>query len=84
MGITRLIEKGLVRRERDAEDRRRLVLLPTEHGMSRLERAPESADVLLLAALGDLGEDDRQQLADWLGQLAEAVSAPAVTAGAGD
>lgn len=74
--VTRLIEKGLVRRERDPRDRRRLLLQPTDAGLARLDRAPESADVLLLQALGELGDDDRQQLAEWLERLAEAVGSP--------
>lgn len=73
--VTRLIEKGLVRRERDAADRRRLVLLPTDAGMARLSRAPESADVRLLDALAEFEEEDRHRLAQQLETLASAVAA---------
>lgn len=72
--VTRLIEKGLVRRERDSKDRRRLVLHPTDEGLARLDRSPESADILLLEALSRMREADRERLADWLAAMAEVVA----------
>lgn len=72
--VTRLIEKGLVRRERDPKDRRRLLLQPTEAGFARLTRAPESADMLLLEALAENDEEDLRRLARQLETLATTVA----------
>lgn len=77
--VTRLIEKGLVQRERDPGDARRALLHPTDEGLARLERSPESPDVLLLGALTELAPDERRQLATWLASLADAVASPSAT-----
>jgi DNA-binding MarR family transcriptional regulator len=81
--VTRLLEKRLVRREPDPADRRRWLLHATEAGVARLDRAPESADVLLLDAFGTLARDARRELASQLDQLAVAVGVTARPTAAG-
>ncbi len=71
--VTRLLEKRLVRRERDPMDQRRWRLVANPSGVARLARAPESADVRLGDAIAALAAGDRDALREQLDALAMAV-----------
>lgn len=78
--VSRLLDKGVVHRVRDPLDQRRWRLQVTEPGMARLERAPDSADLLLEQAIASLPEATRVILAQQLEALAEAVGGTPRTA----
>lgn len=71
--VTRLLDKKMVRRERDPLDQRRWRLLITRSGTARLARAPESADLRLGDAIAALAPGDRAALRTQLDALATAV-----------
>lgn len=71
--VTRLLDKKLVRRERDPRDQRRWRLLITRSGTVRLARAPESADLRFGAAIAALAPSDREVLRTQFDALAMAV-----------
>lgn len=52
--VARLIAAGLVKRERDPSDLRRIVVALTARGRSRIDRAPIATADRLLDVLGDL------------------------------
>jgi DNA-binding MarR family transcriptional regulator len=65
----RLEERGLLTRQRSAEDRRRKRLRLTPAGRRALERAPVSVQDRLIAAAQALGDADRRELARLLAEL---------------
>ena len=67
--VARLVERGLVRRDRAAEDRRRLELSLTPAGRRLLTRAPEPTTGRLLTALDELTTDQLQSLSTGLDAL---------------
>lgn len=71
--VSRLLDKGVAARTRDPLDQRRWRLHATEAGIARLERAPDSADLLLAQAIAALPPKSRSILARQLEALAEAV-----------
>lgn len=71
--VSRLLDKGVVHRVRDPLDQRRWRLHVTEGGLSRLDRAPDSADMLLAQAIAALPAENRTMLAAQLQALAAAV-----------
>ncbi len=71
--VSRLLDKGVAQRVRDPLDQRRWRLHATEAGVARLERAPDSADLLLADAIATLPAKSRSTLARQLEALAEAV-----------
>lgn len=71
--VSRLLDKGVVHRTRDPLDQRRWRLQVTESGFIRLERAPDSADLLLEQAIAALPNASRVTLARQLEAFAEAV-----------
>lgn len=71
--VTRLLEKGCVRRERDPVDQRRWRLQLTAEGAGRLAKAPDSADQRLTTALAAITKGERETLAAHLHSLARAV-----------
>jgi DNA-binding MarR family transcriptional regulator len=62
--VTRLVDAGLVTRDRDTRDARRLVLNLTRSGRALLQKAPPVAQERLLAVFDRLSNDERKQFAD--------------------
>jgi DNA-binding MarR family transcriptional regulator len=62
--VKRLVERGFVRRRRSSADRRSIVLTLTPAGRRAIERAPDSAQTRLIAALHRL---PRRELAAFAG-----------------
>lgn len=62
--VSRLVESGLVSRERDTADTRRCMLSLTERGNALLRRTPESEHDELAQALELLPPADRKRFAD--------------------
>jgi MarR family transcriptional regulator, lower aerobic nicotinate degradation pathway regulator len=71
--VTRLVEAGLVTRDRDARDARRLVLNLTRSGRALLQKAPPVAQERLLAVFDRLGDDKRKEFADTFEEIVENV-----------
>ena len=67
--VARLVERGLVKRTRSAEDGRRVGIALTQAGQGILRRAPRVAQSGLIASLQRLGARDRRALARSLGVL---------------
>src|SRR3954471_6335450 len=67
----RLVEKGLVARERAAGDARRLELSITPKGRAMLRKSPLAAQERLLHGLAEMSERERAQLAGLLERLNE-------------
>jgi DNA-binding MarR family transcriptional regulator len=62
--VTRLVEAGLVTRDRDDRDARRLVLNLTRSGRALLQKAPPVAQERLFAVFDRLRDDERKRFAD--------------------
>ena len=75
--VTRLVEAGLVSRERSRDDARRLVLTLTRSGRTALQRAPAVAQQNILAALEQLPAAERRRFADTFTAILDAVGAEA-------
>jgi len=73
--VDRLAARGLVRRVRGTEDRRRVQLELTPDGEAVMARAPSSPTERLLAALQQLDAATVDRLADDLGTLARVMGA---------
>jgi DNA-binding MarR family transcriptional regulator len=69
--IDRLIELGMVRRQHDTKDRRRINIQLTQKGKTTLERAERLLKDRWRARLSSLQEGDLEKLADSLGNMAE-------------
>ncbi len=61
--VSRLVERGLVRRQRSSADGRSIVLTLAPKGRRALARAPQSGQARLVAALQRLGRDDQKTFA---------------------
>lgn len=62
--VTRLVQAGLVTRDRDTRDARRLVLNLTRSGQALLQHAPAVAQQRLMAVFDRLSDDERRKFAD--------------------
>jgi len=69
--VSRLVERGLVRRTESEADARRLELSLTAAGRTLVERAPEAAQGRLHDAIGRMGASERARLATLLSSLVE-------------
>jgi DNA-binding MarR family transcriptional regulator len=75
--VTRLVERGLVSRQRSPEDGRRLVLSLTPAGRQLLARAPETVQTKLIRGFDSVPPVALRQFCRVLSQLAAAIGAPA-------
>jgi DNA-binding MarR family transcriptional regulator len=73
--VSRLVDAGLVTRDRDSRDARRLMLNLTRSGKAMLQRAPAVAQEQIIAVIDALPPADRKQLADSLTNLVDALGA---------
>jgi len=71
--VTRLVQAGLVTRDRDARDARRLVLNLTRSGQALLQHAPAVAQQRLMAVFERLSDDERRKFADTFEAIVEDV-----------
>jgi DNA-binding MarR family transcriptional regulator len=69
--VTRLVHAGLVTRDRDTRDARRLVLNLTRSGRALLQHAPAVAQQRLLAVFDRLSDDERKKFADTFEEIVE-------------
>ncbi|HEX3070177.1 MAG TPA: MarR family winged helix-turn-helix transcriptional regulator [Thermoanaerobaculia bacterium] len=75
--VSRLVEAGLVTRERDTRDARRLVLNLSPSGRAVLDRAPAVPQEQILSATDQLPAAERKHFADMLTALVESLGAEA-------
>jgi DNA-binding MarR family transcriptional regulator len=73
--VSKLVERGLVRRESSTSDARRVVLALTPEGKTLLRRAPDAAQERLIAAIEGLPGSARVDLSHLLVQLVEIMDA---------
>lgn len=78
--IDRLEAKGLVRRRRDPDDRRRIHIAPTEAGRAVERAAPEPLQLQLERGLGAMPEDERLAIAQALDRLVHLLEAQHIDA----
>ncbi|MDB4971386.1 MAG: MarR family transcriptional regulator [Myxococcales bacterium] len=71
--VSRLVELGLVQRRANADDARRLELLPTRRGLALLRRAPAASQDRIIAAIEELSPAKRRALAASLETLVAAL-----------
>lgn len=64
-----LEEKGLAERKRDPEDRRRHIVEISNKGRTQLAKAEKAMSAVEDELLGDLGKDERRQLAELLNEV---------------
>lgn len=69
--LDRLEAKGLIRRERNAEDRRKVSIAATEAGKRLVSRTPLPLQHSLGHALGRLSTREREELAGWMERLVD-------------
>lgn len=62
--VTRLVDAGLVTRERDARDARRLVLTLTKPGLAAVRRSSPAAQERILEVLDAMSPADRKRFGD--------------------
>lgn len=67
--VERLRARGLLRRERSAEDGRRVVIALTRAGRTAIDDAPAAPQATIVAALGRLSSGDRRAIARGLTRL---------------
>lgn len=73
--VTRLVEAGLVTRDRDERDARRLVLHLTKAGRTLLRKAPAAAQERLLNVFDRLPDDERKRFADKFEEIIDSLGA---------
>jgi len=71
--VSRLVDAGLITRDRDPRDARRLVLNLTKNGRAMLQRAPAIAQEQILAVIERLSPSERKHLADSFTALVDAL-----------
>ena len=73
--VSRLVARGLVRREASADDARRVTISLTSSGRGLVRRVPRSAQAQLLEAAASLPPRQLRGLADCLADLVERMDA---------
>jgi DNA-binding MarR family transcriptional regulator len=73
--VTRLVEAGLVTRDRDERDARRLVLHLTKAGRALLRKAPPVAQERLLNVFDRMTDEERRHFADTFEEIIDRVGA---------
>lgn len=74
--VGRLVQGGLVARDRAEDDRRRIELRLTAAGKRLLRRMPSMPQIQLVETVRELGDRDLRRMARLMHQLAQAVHAP--------
>lgn len=72
--VARLVERGLVQRDRAEADRRRLVLTLSAQGRRTIAGAPDLAQQRLVRSIEALGDRQRRDFADTLVAVARSTS----------
>jgi len=67
--VSRLVERGLVKREPSADDARRMEISITERGTALLAAAPRTAQIRMIDALRRMAPEQVEALATGLDQL---------------
>ena len=75
MVVTRLVDAGLVARERSPDDARRLVLRLTRAGRAALKKAPPVAQQALVELVNALSPGDRKRFADTFTHIVDEMGA---------
>jgi DNA-binding MarR family transcriptional regulator len=75
--VARLVEAGLVSRERADDDARRLVLTLTRSGRAALSKAPPVAQERMLQIVEQLPVDDRRHFAETFARILDEMGADA-------
>ena len=73
--VTRLVEAGLITRDRDERDARRLVLHLTRAGRVLLQKAPSVAQERLLTIFDRMPDEERRRFADTFEEIIDSVGA---------
>jgi len=73
--VTRLVEAGLITRDRDERDARRLVLHLTRAGRALVQKAPLVAQERLLSAFESMPAEGRRHFADTFEKIMNSVGA---------
>ena len=73
--VSRLVEAGLVTRDRDVRDARRLVLNLTKSGRAMLQRPPAVAQEQILGVIDRLAPAERKRFADSFTALVDELGA---------
>ena len=73
--VSRLVEAGLVTRERDARDARRLILNLTKNGRAVLQRSPLAAQETIISVVERFTPTERKRFADSFTTLVDALGA---------
>jgi DNA-binding MarR family transcriptional regulator len=73
--VTRLVDAGLITRDRDARDARRLVLHLTRAGRVLLRKAPSAAQERLLTTFDRMPDEERRRFADTFEEIIDCVGA---------
>jgi DNA-binding MarR family transcriptional regulator len=81
--IDRLVDRGLVARTIDKEDRRRVVVVLTEYGRQRVQTIRCAGADIAWKAIERLEREDQQALFDALGPLHELLAAERIKSSGG-
>lgn len=73
--VTRLVEAGLLARERAGDDARRLVLTLTRTGRAALRKVPASLQEQIVDAVDRLTPAERKQFADTFNKVLDSIGA---------
>ena len=79
--LDRLEAKGLIRRERNAEDRREVSIIATGAGRTLISRTPFPLQNSLGHALSQLSKRNREELVGWMERLVDLLEAGGLSAG---